>query len=144
MLAVVALCSSCGSSTEHSRVLVSPDGFRTFTIVTSVRGVPATCATDLAPEPHVEGVLDGDQGAKPEPAWLRDASGDSLSILWPEGFHLVFQPRLTLVDNRGRTVAELGDHVELNESRASHAGTFEDPYVAQSIVGRSECFLFRP
>jgi hypothetical protein len=143
-LLCLAVLAACGVSAEHSRIVSTDEGFRTFTVALTVHGVPASCGGEIAPEPHVIGRLDEGEDERPEPVWLRDASGERLSVIWPEKWHVRFQPELALSDSQGRVVATMGDEIELNASRRDHAGTFDDPYIAQSIIGRRGCFLFRP
>ena len=82
----------------------------------------------------VTGALEGDP-ADPELVWLRSADNQRLSIVWPAGFTVRFEPGATLYDENGVLVARAGDAVVLNQvSPAQHAGSPEDPYLADGSV----------
>jgi hypothetical protein len=146
LAAVVA--AGCGilpdpSEPNHSVVIRGPDGLRTFTVIREVDGTPVLCTLGGA-IPPVEGVLRGDQGDPVEPVWLERADGRRLSIIWPEGFTVRFEPLAVLRDEGGRIVARDGSSVELPQVPTTiAAGTFEDPYIASGLVFDG-CYTFLP
>jgi len=142
-LFVVACVAEGGTRSERSVITTAANGLRTFTVVRTIDGAPATCGAMLASEPHVTGVLAGDPGARPEPIWLVD-HGRRISIVWPEGFEVRFEPHLALYDEGGRLKARAGQRIEFNQSARDHAGTYDDPYMAVWFLGDANCYLYRP
>jgi hypothetical protein len=125
---------------EHSRIVTGPDGIRTFTVVTEIGGTPVACAAFGLIDP-VHGTLDGGVGER-EPAWLVTDDGRRLSIVWPAGFAIRFEPAVTLYSEKGMRVAGKGEPVELGQTRwDAAAGTFDDPYVASGLVF-NDCYPF--
>lgn len=62
--------------------------------------------------------------------------GLRLSVVWPQGFSVRFEPDAVLSNEQGRVVAPAGERTELIQTRADeHAGTFDDPYIAGLILG---------
>jgi hypothetical protein len=107
---------------------------RTFTVWKEQNGVPVACDTIGVDNP-VFGHLDGDPGNLQEPVWLDAPDGTRLSIVWPEGFTAVLTGGgLAITDETGAIAIRAGDAVELQVSRASAAGTFDDPYYASGIL----------
>lgn len=84
--------------------------------------------------PPVTGALEGDP-ADPDLVWLRGTTNQRLSIAWPAGFAVRFEPEAALYDERGVVVARAGDIVKLGQVFVgAHAGTPEDPYLTAGIV----------
>ncbi|MEO8468528.1 MAG: hypothetical protein ABI573_02545 [Chloroflexota bacterium] len=84
--------------------------------------------------PPVTGALEG-APADPELVWLRSATGQRLSIAWPAGFVVQFEPEAVLYDEHGVVVARAGDLVKLTQVfDGAHAGTPEDPYLASGLL----------
>ncbi len=82
----------------------------------------------------VTGALEGDP-ADPELVWLRSDTGQRLSITWPAGFAVHFQPEAALYDDHGVVVARAGNTVKLTQVFiGAHAGTPEDPYLASGLL----------
>jgi hypothetical protein len=81
----------------------------------------------------VSGTLHGDP-SDPERIWLESGSR-RLSVVWPPGFTVRFEPDAVLYDERGVDVARHGEDVELGATAESVAGTFADPYI-------SNCWMF--
>jgi hypothetical protein len=80
-------------------------------------------------------VFEGDQTRSSQVAWLRAPDGRQLTVAWPEGFTVRFEPDAVLYDERGRSVARHDREVELpQENVEEHAGTLVDPYIADGIV----------
>jgi hypothetical protein len=83
----------------------------------------------------VTGRLEGDPANPLEPVWLRDGDGTRLSIVWPEGFRVRFEPAATLYDAAGRVAARAGDIVTFVQvSPDEVGGSVDDPYYAAGIV----------
>ena len=123
-----------------SPITVGADGLRTFAVTTSYKGGPILCTAGGAIPPLV-GTLTGRAGAR-EPVWLSLADGRTVSVVWPHGFTARFEPGATLYNDRGERVATDGDRVELGQvSRDSHAGTYDDPFIASGIMFDG-CYLF--
>ncbi|MEW5989818.1 MAG: hypothetical protein AB1736_00540 [Chloroflexota bacterium] len=132
MLAIAL--ASLGCATErHSEIVIGADGLRTFTVFREVDGAPVACPAFAVVDP-VRGILEGAVGAR-EPVWLRNAPGRQLSVVWPEGFSVRFEPEAALYNEGGRVVARQGQAVELGQvGWDENAGTFEDPYIASGIL----------
>jgi hypothetical protein len=83
----------------------------------------------------VHGVLEGSPSDPGEPIWLRGSTGARISVIWPAGFSVRFEPTAVLYNDRGRAVARAGSTVVLPQVPAgSHAGTFGDPYLATGLL----------
>jgi hypothetical protein len=135
-VAVVA----CGPA--RSTVTTGSHGLRTFSVARPIGGKPMLCTASAAVHPVI-GTLMGRPGAR-EPVWISDSGGRPLSVVWPEGFVVGFEPDGVLYDDRGARVAEVGDRIELQQvAREGHAGTYEDPYVASGLVFDG-CYHFVP
>jgi hypothetical protein len=122
-LLAVAGCGALGG------ISTGRDGLRTFGWGAPFAGCPAAAAVR-----PVIGTLGGGQGER-EPVWLEAVDGRRLSVVWPGGFSVRFEPGATLYDERGRAVARDGDSVELGQINLETAtGTYEDPYIAKGIL----------
>jgi len=97
---------------------------------------PANADCDaMAIDNPVIGQLAGDPGDPREPVWLERADGTRLSVVWPAGFSVRFEPDATLYDEQGRAVSRAGDTVTLWQVPVTAAsGSFDDPYVAAGIL----------
>jgi hypothetical protein len=82
--------------------------------------------------PSVVGTLSGNV-SDPTFVWLSSPSGQRFDVLWPPGFAVLFEPRLTLLDASGAAVAHGGDRIDINTHPARHAGTASDPYLASQF-----------
>jgi hypothetical protein len=83
---------------------------------------------------HLSGTLAG-EAADPERLWIMSPDGQRVSIVWPEGYSVRFEPSALLFDERGMVVARAGDKVEFGQvSIGEHAGTTADPYWATGLV----------
>ena len=87
------------------------------------------------PFPVVTGVLRADPG-QVDPVWLADRVGNRLSVVWPAGFTILFDPApAVLLNEHGEAVDTEGDWVTLGHTRTSDAaGTFDDPYYASGLT----------
>ena len=133
MAGVIAV--GCGTTQPPlSEIRSGPDGLRTFTWTLEAGGVPILCNASAALSP-LTGILRGDAAASAQPVWLEAESGRRLSIIWPAGFAVQFEPRAALRNEVGGVVARDGDRVRLHQVPVEgHAGTYEDPYVASGVV----------
>jgi hypothetical protein len=128
---------------NHSVIRRGPDGLRTFTVVREDDRTPLLCTLGAA-LPPVEGVLRGDQRDDVEPIWLERPDGRRMSIVWPEGFTVRFEPLAVLRDENGAIVARDGSSVTLGQvSLTEAAGTFDDPYIASGLVFDG-CYIYLP
>ncbi len=141
---LVVGCSSAGSPATATPVVASaspspvmtasvpstgPVALRTFQLW---RGVECDA---IAVDNPVTGRLDGDPADPRETVWLRAPDGTRLSIVWPEGFSVRFEPNAILYNEEGRIVARAGDAVKFGGvSRDEAVGTFEDPYYAAGLI----------
>lgn len=105
-------------------------GLRTF----SWNANEAVCNADQ-PLPVVVGALHTDP-AQSDPVWLVDRTGHRLSVVWPAGFTVRFDPSpAVLFNEHGDVVATEGSWVTLNHTRPSDAaGTIADPYFASGLT----------
>ncbi len=127
LVLVAALLHGC--SVSPGGVTTGPDGLRVF----GWHGPPVLCTAAAAVNP-VTGMLRGGQG-EPEPVWLEDAAGRRLSVVWPAGFSVRFEPDAVLYDERGMAVVRDGGTVRLGQvNLETAAGTYEDPYIAKGLV----------
>lgn len=122
----------------NATVSEAPDtvsfALRTFPWRGSQDGSPVACDAVGIEDPvfgHLAGAL---PITAPDPIWLEAPDGTHLSIVWPEGFTLEFEPTPVIYDETGAVVARLGDAVMPQVSRHDAAGTYEDPYFASGIL----------
>ena len=144
-LFAIAILVGCASSHTAPRSVITtgPDRLRTFTWVTEEDGGPVGCPAFAAAHP-VSGVLRGDPNDPQEPVWLEGQAGTRLSIVWPAGFTVTFEPDGVLRDEKAAIVARAGDRVELGQVDAlAKAGTFGDPYIASGLVFNG-CYVYTP
>jgi hypothetical protein len=121
----------------------APTGLRTFPRTTEVDGNPVACPAFALVDP-VDGILRGDPNDPLEPIWIEDAAGRRLSVVWPEGFTVTFEPDAILRDETGTVVAQENGPVELSQVRPDeHRGTFEDPYIASGLLFHG-CYAYLP
>lgn len=115
-------------------ISTGPDGFRIFAVVRSnADGSSVACAAFGLANP-VAGILDGQAGAR-EPVWLRADDGRHLSVVWPAGFTLRFEPDAAIYTDRSTLVGRAGDRIVLGQTHPEDAaGTFDDPYFASGLV----------
>jgi hypothetical protein len=129
LVLVTSACAAVGGG-AHSVITTHRDGLRTFSVITELDGNPVVCPAFGLVDP-VTGNLQGDPAGRPDTVWLVGPEGLHLSVVWPGGITVRFQPMVTLIDDHGKVVARAGDKVTLGQVRPdSHAGTFEDPYIA--------------
>ena len=123
--ALVVACGVLGGPT----IFKDADGLRTFPLPDA----HGPCSQIAALDP-VRGTLHGAHGA-PDQAWLVTTDGDQLSIVWPQGFTVTFDPVFSLVDDQGTVVAREGDDLTLAQVPTSAAtGLYGDPYFASGSL----------
>jgi len=123
--ALVVACGVLGGPT----IFKDADGLRTFPLPDA----HGPCSQIAALDP-VRDILHGAHGA-PDQAWLVTTDGDQLSIVWPQGFTVTFDPVFSLVDDQGTVVARKGDDVTLAQVPTSAAtGLYGDPYFASGSL----------
>jgi hypothetical protein len=134
LLAVaLAACAAIPRQTPPPGELI-PGPILTFPFAREQDGVPILCTLEAAVNP-VRGVFEGDPSRSSQVAWLRAADGRELSVAWPKGFTVRFEPNAVLYNERGIAVAKHGQQVELGQVNVEgHAGTLLDPYIASGLV----------
>ena len=113
---VVAVVLGCGGTgTRTSR---GPDGLLTWASDT------ASCQVARHPDPPI-GTLQGTAG-DPERVWVVAPDGRRLSIVWPAGFTVRFEPEAVLYA-KGVAVAHAGDPIAINREAPAQGATPNDP-----------------
>jgi hypothetical protein len=126
-------CSLLGAVNAHSRVSTGPDGLRTFTSARAPDGGPLLCPA-FGIIDHVHGALGGAVGGR-EPVWITTDDGRNLSVIWPAGFSVRFEPDAALYNESGVVVAKAGQPIELGQTTwTSATGSYDDPYLASGLV----------
>ncbi len=130
-LTLLLLISLAGCQ-QPGTISTGPDGLRTFATDPNVlcnlgRYLPGESA-----------VLAGDPN-DPERVWLVGAnvapSKPRVSVIWPQGFHVRFEPDAVLYNEKDVAVARQGETVAFPQANNSeHAGTYADPYLASGII----------
>lgn len=128
----VSLAISAAGCQAPGTITTGPDGLRTFATNPNVlcnlgRYIPGFSA-----------VLVGDPN-DPERVWLVGANVAPLkpriSVVWPQGFHVRFEPDAVLYNDKDVPVARQGETVTFPQMNASrYAGTHDDPYLAYGII----------
>jgi hypothetical protein len=108
---VALLVAAC---TAHSVISTGPVGFRTFAVVRNSDGSSVACAAFGRTNP-VAGILEGQAGAR-EPVWLRADDGRHLSVVWPAGFTLRFEPDAAIYTDGSTLVGRAGDRIVLGQT----------------------------
>lgn len=131
VVAVVALAGGCADPRLRAGVIeTQPDGLRTFTLP----GDENTLCVAFGLVDPLSGTLRADASGRPEKLWL-ERDGQRLSVVWPEGFTLRFEPDAVLYDEAGSAVAQEDSAVTLDQVRPTDAsGTYDDPYIASGIL----------
>ena len=113
---VAALVLGCaGTGTRTSR---GPDGLLTWASDT------AACQEARDPDPPI-GTLQGTSG-DPDRVWVAAPDGRRLSIVWPAGFTIRFEPDAVLYA-KGVAVAHAGDPIAINGEAPAQGATPDDP-----------------
>jgi hypothetical protein len=143
-LGIVIAIAACGAAPRQTPPpnTIMPGPILTFPFARERDGVPILCTLEAAVNP-VRGVFEGDPARSSQVAWLHGADGRQLSVAWPEGFTVRFEPDAVLYNENGVAVAKHGQLVELPQVNLDeHAGTMTDPYTADGIVFDS-CYPLR-
>jgi hypothetical protein len=134
LISFVAQACVLGSVGEpRSRIETSADGLRTFTYFHERDGHPVACGAYALADP-VHGTFEGEVRAR-EPVWIKTDDGRQLSVVWPSGFAVRFEPNPVLYNELGKPVAWAGEPTELSHTEWDEAsGTFDDPYIAHGAA----------
>jgi hypothetical protein len=141
-LGLTLLLAVCATGCQQPGTIATGlDGLRTFATD------PDVLCNLGAYVPGFSAVLAGDPNDA-ERVWLVGAnvspSKPRISVVWPQGFHVRFEPDAVLYNERGVPVARQGDEVNFPQANNSmHAGTYEDPYLAYGIIFNG-CYPARP
>src|SRR5450759_1570513 len=108
---VALLVAACA---VHSVISAGPDGLRTFAVIRNPDGSSVPCAAFGLTNP-VAGILQGQAGGR-EPAWLQAQDGRHLSVVWPAGFTVRFEPDAAIYTERGTLVGRAGDRIVLGQT----------------------------
>lgn len=133
ILGLTLLLAVSVTSCQHpGTISTGPDGLRTFATD------PDVLCNLGAYLPGFSAVLAGDPN-DPERVWLVGANVAPLkpriSVVWPQGFHVRFEPDAVLYNERDDAVARQGETVHFAQVNASrHAGTYADPHLAYGII----------
>lgn len=95
MLALVL--AGCAAAPRQTLPPVSliPGPILTFPWAREQVGCPAFAAVD-----PLHGIFEGDPTRSSQAAWLRSPGGRELTVAWPEGFSLRFEPSAALYDEQ--------------------------------------------
>lgn len=141
LLAVALAVGACAA--PRSSIATQADGLRTFNAITEMNGKHVPCAAFGLADP-VTGTLQADQSNMTESVWLQASDGQHLSVVWPQGFTVRFEPAAVLYDERGEVVGRQGERIVLSQVRwTEHAGTYADPYIASGLLFNG-CYPFFP
>ncbi len=133
VVAAIAGCAAAPRQTPPPGAII-PGPILTFPFARERDGAPVLCNAAAAVNP-VRGFFEGDPTRSSQVAWLRGRDGRQLSVAWPQGFTVRFEPDAVLYDERGVPVARQDDAVELPQVNLEEAaGTLVDPYIADGHV----------
>ncbi len=127
----VLLAISATGCQQPGTIATGPDGLRTFS--TSDPNVLCNLGAYLNP---FSGVLAGDPN-DPERVWLVGVAplNPGVSVVWPQRFHVRFEPDAVLYNEKDFPVARQGETVTFPQVKISeHAGTYPDPYRAHGLI----------
>lgn len=133
LVVAIAGCAAIPRQSPPPGELI-PGPILTFPVAREKDGIPILCTASAAVNP-VRGFFEGDPARSSQVAWLRSPNGRQLTVAWPEGFTVRFEPDAVLYNERGQAVARHGQEVELSQVNVEeHAGTLLDPYIASGIL----------
>jgi hypothetical protein len=127
----VLLAISATGCQQPGAIATGPDGLRTFG--KSDPNVNCTLVSLVTP---FSGVLAGDPN-DPERVWLVRVAPlkPRVSVVWPQGFRVRFEPDAVLYNEKDDAVAHHGETVTFPQVKISeHAGTYDDPYRAHGTI----------
>jgi hypothetical protein len=122
---VLATVSGC------STPAVPAPQLRTFSYLKP--GLLAVACDAGEPIPAVAGTLAG-SSADPETIWLQGPGGARISVTWPAGFTVRFEPGAVVYNEAGKAVIRAGERLQLQARVGDHAGTPADPYPVSGLV----------
>jgi hypothetical protein len=130
LMSLLALCAT--GCQQPGTISTGPDGLRTFATD------PNVLCNLGAYLPGFSAVLAGDPN-DPERVWLVGAnvvpSQPRLSVVWPQGFHVRFEPNAVLYNGKDVPVARQGETVTFPQvNNYKFAGTYADPILAHGII----------
>ena len=79
----------------------------------------------------------------PERIWLLGGApaNPRVSVVWPQGFHVRFEPKAVLYNEKDVPVARAGDSVYFPQVNVETAkGTYDDPYFARGLGIFGGCY----
>jgi hypothetical protein len=114
-LLALVLVGCAGTGTRISR---GPDGLLTWTSDT------AECQAAISGPPI--GTLQG-AANDVERVWVVAPDGRRLSLVWPGGFTVRFEPDAVLYGPTGVAVARTGDPIDINRAAPEQGATPDDP-----------------
>ena len=130
----IAGCAAAPRQTPPPGELI-PGPILTFPVMREADGGPIQLCPAFAAVEPVEGIFEGDPGRSSGVAWLRGTDGRQLTVAWPEGFTVRFEPDAVLYDERGKAQVRHGVGVRLEQVNVfDHAGTPADPYLATGLL----------
>jgi len=133
LVLIALLLPAAAGCSPRPTITTDASGLRTFKVVRNPDGSQPPCAAFGLADPVI-GTLEGKPGAT-DPVWLVADDGRHLSVVWPEGFKLRFEPEATIITDRGTVVAQAPGRMTLAQTRWSDAaGAFDDPYFASGLV----------
>jgi hypothetical protein len=101
------------------------------------------CLASASVDPVV-GTLRAEPSGAVEPVRLEVPDGRRVSVVWPEGFTVTFEPEVVLRDSQSGVVAHQGTTIKLDQTpRNEAAGTRDDPYVAHGLT-LGGCYPYSP
>lgn len=133
LLLLVAGCAGAAgtpAANEPTRAAPSAEASAPGATPSEDPTVEATVSDD-AEEADLVGSLEGDATLEGGCAWIESADGTRWQVLWPPGYHVMFEPEQGppyLMAPDGTTVAHAGDRVALT-------GDEEDDMVGICQVG---------
>jgi hypothetical protein len=129
----IVLAGCVGTAPGSPTSAPTGQALRTFPVYGSTAGVQVACPA-FGVSPDVVGALAG-SASDPELVWLTSSAGTRMSIIWPAGYRVAFQPDAAIHDAEGRLFARAGDTITLGQVRlGDFAGTPSDPYPATGII----------
>jgi hypothetical protein len=140
LFVAIAGCATAPRQSPPPGELI-PGPILTFPVARERDGNPVLCTLEAAVAP-VHGVFEGDQARSSQVAWLRAPDGRQMTVAWPQGFTVRFEPDAVLYDETRRVVARQGQDVTLPQVNfQEHAGTLVDPYIADGLLFDG-CYVF--
>lgn len=106
-------------TTPRSVISTGAYGLRTFSVIRP-DGAPVACSAFGLVNPVI-GTLEGNPSFSSETVWLQAPDGRRLSVVWPGGFSVRFEPSAAIYNEKGTVVARAGQRVALAQTRPETA-----------------------